>query len=131
MYFDGILQSDKSQYKLAEDYQKRVSQSAIPHFDQMLSFLCDTNGVRQLDAPYNRICRTEAFENYFYAQSGFEHGTGLGELLEFPSRNYAKVAEILRNSDARANIQASKRKEGGRVSKSVVEKGNKKKAISL
>ena len=70
------------------------------------------------DADISYILR----ELNFYAQSGFEHGTGLGELLEFPSGNYAKVAEILRNSDARANIQASKRNEGGRVSKSVVEK---------
>ena len=64
--FDGMLQSDRSQYKLANDYQKKIEQSQIPNYTQLLSFLFETTGVRQFDSLYNRLCRTESFEKYFY-----------------------------------------------------------------
>ena len=65
--------------------------------------------TRWLSSIDNADVRYILRELNFYAQSGFMHGTGLGEVIEFPEGNYAKVAEILRNSDARANIRASKR----------------------
>lgn len=64
--FDGILQSDRSQYKLSNDYQKKIGQSQIPNYTQLLSFLFETTGVRQFDSLYNRLCRAESFEKYFY-----------------------------------------------------------------
>ena len=64
--FDGVLQSDRTQYKLAADYQKKMGQSSIPNLAQLLSFLFDTTGARQFDSLYNRLCRTESFEKYFY-----------------------------------------------------------------
>lgn len=64
--FDGVLQSDRTQYKLAIDYQKKIGQSTIPNLTRLVSFLFDTTGVRQFDPMYNRLCRTESFEKYFY-----------------------------------------------------------------
>lgn len=64
--FDGILQSDRTQYKLISDYQKKIGQSQIPNFSQLIVYLFDTSGVRQFDSQYNRLCRAESFEKYFY-----------------------------------------------------------------
>ena len=64
--FDGILQSDRTQYKLISDYQNKIGQSQIPNFAQLLWYLFDTNGVRQFDPQYNRLCRAESFDKYFY-----------------------------------------------------------------
>lgn len=64
--YEGVLQIDKTQYKLASDYEKIVGQSSIPHLSQLLSFLFDTADIRQFDPMYNRLCRTESFEKYFY-----------------------------------------------------------------
>ena len=64
--FDGVLQSDRTQYKLTTDYQKKIEQSKIPNLSRLVSFLFDTTGVRQFDPMYNRLCRTESFEKYFY-----------------------------------------------------------------
>lgn len=64
--FDGMLQTDRTQYKLINDYQKQIGQSMIPNLSRLVSYLFDTSGVRQFDPQYNRLCRAESFEKYFY-----------------------------------------------------------------
>lgn len=64
--FDGMLQTDRTQYKLMNDYQKQIGQSMIPNLSRLVSYLFDTSGVRQFDPQYNRLCRAESFEKYFY-----------------------------------------------------------------
>lgn len=107
--FDGMLQSDRSQYKLANDYKKKMGQYQIPNYTQLLSFLFDTTGVRQFDSLYNRLCRTESFEKYFYRMiDGKIYSEELNVLMSASTEDEAiKIMQSFRHrfSNSRSSIR--------------------------
>jgi len=89
-------------FKLVNDFQAKANEfPKILGFDMILRYMFDTAGIRQFQE-YNRICRVESFQNYFYndlpGKLYFEEQNQLMN-LEQPLKNAIDTLNVYLNND--------------------------------
>ena len=95
-------------YGLRENFEAQAAKySRIVGFESILRSLFDTSGIRQFEE-YNRICRVEAFANYFYEMLPnklyFQEQNQLMDINLFTEEAINRLSAYLQNEKYRTSI---------------------------